>query len=252
MSQPAARSAGATDRRPSRYSGPQQVGTHRTGVVRGTGRAAAPRPLSAVHRPAASGHASRGAQRGGPVRTDLRLVTAPVPARAGRSRVPFVLLVLALLVGTTLSLLVLNTAIAVDSLKATALRQQNSHRVQEEQLLQQQVINGSTPGQLADEARRAGLVPAATPGYLVVGPHGSTLRGTPSPAPTPRAPRRTTPAASSPAALSPAASAPANPSPGASSPAASPPAASSPAQPTPATSSPAQAQGRPGSTAGGN
>jgi hypothetical protein len=120
---------------------------------------------------------------------------------------------------------VLNTAIAVDSLKPTALRQQNAHRVQEEQLLQQQVINGSTPRTLADEAHRAGLVPAATPGYLVVGPHGSILRGTPSPAPTPRAPRPATPAASSPAASSPAASSPAASSPAASSPAASSPAA---------------------------
>jgi hypothetical protein len=217
-----ARSAGAADRRPSRYSGPLRVGTHRTGVVRGTGRDAAPRPNSAAHRPAAAGHPSRGVPRV-PVRNELRLVTGPVPARAGRmgarSRVPFVLLVLALLVGTTLSLLVLNTAVAVDSLKATALRQANAHRVQEEQELQQQVIDGGTVQRLADEARASGLVPAATPGYLVVRPHGSSLRGTPSPAPTPPAARRPAPAASPPAVSPPAASPPA----------VSPPAASSPA-----------------------
>jgi hypothetical protein len=136
--------------------------------------------------------------------------------------------VLVLLVGTTLSLLVLNTAIAVDSLKATSLRQQNAQRVQVEQWLQQQVIEGSTSQQLADEARRAGLVPAATPGYLVVRARGSSLRGTPSAAPAAPAPRPT-PAASSPAASSPAASSPAASSPAASSPAASSPAPSSPA-----------------------
>ena len=55
------------------------------------------------------------------------------PCRAARPasllrhrRAPFVLLVVALLVGTTLGLLVLNTAIAVDSLKATQLRADNA------------------------------------------------------------------------------------------------------------------------------
>jgi hypothetical protein len=106
-------------------------------------------------------------------------------AAGGRSRrAPFVLLVVALLAGTTLALLVLNTAIAVDSLKATTLRQGNTTREQEVQRLEQQVIDGSTPQSVAGNAARAGLVPAGTPGYLVVQPDGSaTLRGTPSPAP---------------------------------------------------------------------
>jgi hypothetical protein len=39
-----------------------------------------------------------------------------------------VLLVVGMLVGTTLGLLFLNTAIAVDSLKATQLRTQNTER----------------------------------------------------------------------------------------------------------------------------
>jgi hypothetical protein len=175
------------DRRPSRYSGPVRVGTHRTGVVR-TGAA---RGTASSGRTAATGTAPRTPLRSGPVRPELRLVTGSAPVRAPRrtrSRAPFVLLVLALLVGTTLSLLVLNTAIAVDSLKATSLRQQNAHRVQEEQLLRQQVINGSTPQRIAADAAKAGLVPAGTPGYLVVQPHGSSLRGVPSPAPAPATP----------------------------------------------------------------
>jgi hypothetical protein len=95
-----------------------------------------------------------------------------------------VLLVVALLAGTTLALLVLNTVIAVDSLDATTLRQGNTAREQEVQRLEQQVIDGSTPQSVAGDAARAGLVPAGTPGYLVVQPDGSsTLRGTPSPAP---------------------------------------------------------------------
>jgi hypothetical protein len=76
-------------------------------------------------------------------RPELRLVPG-VPAvrsrrRAPRAlrhpRAPFVLLVVAMLVGTTIGLLVLNTAIAVDSLKATELRAENAERAQEVQRL---------------------------------------------------------------------------------------------------------------------
>jgi hypothetical protein len=157
------------------------------------------------------------------VRPDLRLVTGPSPARGRtRSRAPFVLLLLALLVGTTLSLLVLNTAIAVDSLKATSLRQANAHRVQEEQLLRRQVIDGSTPQRIATEAGKAGLVPAGTPGYLVVQPHGSSLRGVPSPAPAPvtRSTAAPSPSPSSPSSPSPSSPAGHSPAPGRQSPAA--------------------------------
>jgi hypothetical protein len=177
-------------------TGTHRTGTYRTGVVRGgAGRTAARSvPQRTVgHRNAPTrGAAARSApQRSVSVRPDLRLVPPPTPARATRTtsrsrRIPFVLLILALLVGTTLSLLVLNTAIAVDSLKATSLRQENAHRDQEIQRLEQQVVDGSTAAKLAAEAAAAGLVPAGTAGYLVVHPDGtSTLRGVPTPAPTP-------------------------------------------------------------------
>jgi hypothetical protein len=215
-----ARPAGGADRRPSRYSGPVRLGVHRTGVVRtGSGRPSTTARASATARTAVPGHPPRTPLRSAPVRPDLRLVTGPAPARGRtRSRAPFLVLVLALLVGTTLSLLVLNTAIAVDSLKATSLRQQNAHRVQEEQLLRRQVIDGSTPQRIADDAAQAGLVPAGTPGYLVVQPHGSSLRGVPSPAPAPVT--RSTAAPSSPSSPSPSSPAGHSPAPGRQSPAA--------------------------------
>ena len=125
-------------------------------------------------------------------RPELRLVpgvtaTRRRPASLLRNRrAPFVLLVVALLVGTTLGLLVLNTAIAVDSLKATQLRAENAERAQELQRLEQQVVSGSTPAEVARGAVAAGLVPAGAAGYLVIGPDGSAvLRGTPEPAGTP-------------------------------------------------------------------
>ena len=93
------------------------------------------------------------------------------------------LLVVALLVGTTLGLLILNTVIAVDSLKATSLRAENAERAQEVQRLEQQVVTAGTPAEIARAAEAAGLVPAGPAGYLVLDPDGGAiLRGTPAPA----------------------------------------------------------------------
>ncbi|MGY1804669.1 hypothetical protein ACI78T_15420 [Blastococcus sp. SYSU D00922] len=125
-------------------------------------------------------------------RPELRLVpSAPAARTRGRRapralrhpRAPFVLLVVAMLVGTTLGLLVLNTAIAVDSLKATDLRAENAARAQEVQRLEQQVVSGGTPAEIAAAAVAAGLVPAGPAAYLVIDQDGgSVLRGTPVPA----------------------------------------------------------------------
>jgi hypothetical protein len=94
-----------------------------------------------------------------------------------------VLLVVTLLVATALGLLFLNTAIAVNSLKATQLAAANEDRAQEVQRLEQQVVSAGTPAELAREARAAGMVPAGAAAYLVVGEDGTvTLRGEPVPA----------------------------------------------------------------------
>jgi hypothetical protein len=131
-----------------------------------------------------------------PARPDLTVVDAPPasatrPHRRTRSastrrRAPFVLLIVAMLVGTTLGLLILNTAIAVDSVKATQLQARNAERAQEVQRLERQVVAGGAPAQVAAAAVAAGLVPAGTAAYLVIAPNGSVvLRGTPMPAPAP-------------------------------------------------------------------
>ncbi len=178
----------------------------------------------------------------GPARPELRLVPS-VPARTrrrvaprfGSGRAPFVLLVVALLVGTTLGLLILNTAIAVDSLKATQLRAANAERAQQVQSLEQRVVAGGTPEQIAAAAAAAGLVPAGPAAFLVIAPDGSsTLRGTPEPAAAPPAPATPSPASQSPASQSPAAKSPATQSPATQSPATQPPTSPSPAPPSPA------------------
>ena len=141
-------------------------------------------------RPHRSGVVRTGTLRSTPIRPHLWVVPDGEIARRPRSgtrrKAPFVLLVVALLLGTTLGLLFLNTAIAVDSLKATQLRTENAQREEDIQRLEQQVVNGSTPEQLAEEAGKAGLVPAGPPAYLVLQPDGSsTVRGTAQPAPVP-------------------------------------------------------------------
>jgi hypothetical protein len=94
-----------------------------------------------------------------------------------------VLLVVALLVATTLGLLILNTAIAVDSLKATQIRADNAERAQQVQRLQQQVVSAGTPAEIARAAVAAGLVPAGPAAYVVIAPDGtSEVRGTAEPA----------------------------------------------------------------------
>ena len=172
-----------------------------------TQRPSTERPTS--ERPAAQrastqrASAQRASARATPVRPELRLVPAATPIARRRpfpaagSRAPFVLLVVALLVGTTLGLLVLNTVIAVDSLRATALRAENAERAQEVQRLEQRVVTAGTPSQIARAAEAAGLVPAGPAGYLVLDPDGGVvLRGTPEPAPQPQeaSPRPTPPA----------------------------------------------------------
>jgi hypothetical protein len=148
-------------------------------------------PSGPVHRTA-----SRTVVRTTSPRPDLRVVSAATPSRGRRTtaaertprrRAPFALLVVALLVGTTLGLLFLNTAIAVDSLKATQLRAQNTERAQEVERLEQRVVSSGAPAQLAADAAAAGLVPPGTAAYLVIGPDGRiTVRGTAEPAPAPQ------------------------------------------------------------------
>jgi hypothetical protein len=104
---------------------------------------------------------------------------------AGR-RAPFVLLVVLMLVGTTVSLLLLNTAIAVDSLEAGQRRAVIADQAQQVDRLEQQVLTGGTAAELARAAADAGLVPSGAAAHLVLGPDGtSAVRGEAVPAPAP-------------------------------------------------------------------
>src|SRR6185503_21291742 len=93
---------------------------HRTGVVR-AGNLRTPASSPATGPGSGAGTGSRPTARPASSRPDLWLVPDRAAGRAARTgrtrRAPFVLLVVGMLVGTTLGLLFLNTAIAVDSLK---------------------------------------------------------------------------------------------------------------------------------------
>jgi hypothetical protein len=156
-----------------------RTSTHRTGTHRTSTHRTSP------HRTSTSRTSTA---RTTTARTELRVVeSVPVRTRPrlaqGERRAPFVLLVVAMLVGTTLGLLFLTTAIAVDSLKASELRAQNAELAEDVQALQQQVVDHDTPAALAAAATAAGLVPAGSAAYLVIAPDGSsTLRGSVTPA----------------------------------------------------------------------
>ena len=72
---------------------------------------------------------------------------------------PFVLLVLALLGGSMICLLVINTTLAASSLRIDNLQQGNAHRQQIEQQLAQQVASESTPASIYRRAWQLGMRP---------------------------------------------------------------------------------------------
>jgi protein-disulfide isomerase len=99
-------------------------------------------------------------------------------------------MIVGLLTATTLGLLLLNTAIAVDSLNASQQREANAEQAKAVTRLEQQVISADSAAELARAATAAGLVPPGSAAHLVLQPDGtSVLLGTATPAPPPAQPR---------------------------------------------------------------
>ncbi|MFD0358909.1 septum formation initiator family protein [Streptomyces sp. NPDC127110] len=121
----------------------------------------------------------------------------------GAARMPFVLLVVALLAGGLISLLLLNSALNEGSFQLSRLKKETTALTDEQQALQRDVDAYSAPDALQRRARELGMVPGGSPVFL--GPEGRTA-GTPAPAEAP-APPPAPPAPPSPAPGSPAPSA---------------------------------------------
>ncbi|MFJ7586106.1 hypothetical protein ACIQZO_01640 [Streptomyces sp. NPDC097617] len=171
--------------------------------------------------------------RGQAARLGRALGGRPARPRSGgqAARMPFVLLVVALLGGGLISLLLLNSALNEGSFQLSKLKKETTALTDEEQALQRDVDAHSAPDALQRRAHELGLVPGGSP--VFIGPDGK-IAGSAAPAEAPPSPTPSPPAAAPPAGPSGApaasASAPAS-APGQPAPAAAPPAASGPPQP---------------------
>ncbi|WP_310941847.1 hypothetical protein [Streptomyces sp. gCLA4] len=129
--------------------------------------------------------------RGQAARIGRALGARPVGPRPGgqAARMPFVLLVVALLAGGLISLLLLNSALNEGSFQLSRLKKETTALTDEEQALQRDVDAHSAPDALQRRARELGLVPGGSP--VFIGPDGkvsgsvSVAEAPPSPTPTP-------------------------------------------------------------------
>ncbi|MFD3869633.1 hypothetical protein [Streptomyces sp. NPDC058623] len=177
------------------------------------------------------------------------------------ARMPFVLLVVALLGGGLISLLLLNSALNEGSFQLSKLKKETTALTDEEQALQRDVDGYSAPDALQRRAHELGLVPGGSP--VFIGADGkvagavSTAEAPPPPSPPPTAQpapgQSATPSgapsgapAPAPAGRAPAASgAPGSPNPAAPDPAAQDPAAQGPSSGPGGTPQPPQQQPSP-------
>ena len=113
-------------------------------------------------------------------RPRLRIVRAPA---AARSRLPFLLLCVAILAGSMLGALALNTSMATTAYTIGERQVELAQLTQTEQQLGTQLEQMSSPVQLAAAADRIGMVPAAGLSYItladgtITGPAAELLDG---------------------------------------------------------------------------
>lgn len=88
------------------------------------------------------------------------------PARGGRGRMPFAVLMVLLLASGLLGLLMLNTALNEGSFELTKLQKQTTTLTDQQQSLQQQIDHAGAPDALERSARQLGMVPGGDPAFL--------------------------------------------------------------------------------------
>lgn len=94
-----------------------------------------------------------------------RLRVVPPPARA-RTRVPFVVLCMAVLAASLLSVLLLNTSMAQGEYTRYELATRLAQSAQRQQQLTTELDTAASPETLAERAGGLGMVPSGTGGYL--------------------------------------------------------------------------------------
>lgn len=113
-------------------------------------------------------------------RPRLKLVRAPAQAR---SRLPFLLLCVAILGGALLGALALNTSMAITAYTITDRQVELAQLSQTEQQLQTQLEQISSPTVLAQAADKLGMVPAEGLSYItledgtITGPAANLIDG---------------------------------------------------------------------------
>ncbi|MFF4450316.1 hypothetical protein [Streptomyces sp. NPDC001502] len=142
--------------------------------------------------------------RGQAARLGRALGGRPARPRPGgqAARMPFVLLVVALLGGGLISLLLLNSALNEGSFQLSKLTKETTALTDEEQALQRDVDAYSAPDALQRRAHELGLVPGGSP--VFIGPDGK-VAGSAAPAEAPPSPTPSPPAAPAASAPAPAA-----------------------------------------------
>jgi hypothetical protein len=118
-------------------------------------------------------------------RPELSVVPA---AEAPSPRMPFVVLVLALIAAGLIALLLLNTAINENAFRLHSLETNKKALDLRQQQLEQDILELENPGPLNAAAQRQGLVPIGQPAFIEL-PDGKII-GVPTPAralPSPRA-----------------------------------------------------------------
>lgn len=93
----------------------------------------------------------------------LRVVRAP---QSSRSRVPYVLLCAAVLGGSLVGVLLLNTAMADGAYESRALQVEIARLAQTEQSLALELDRAASPQSLAARAQAQGMVQDSTPAFL--------------------------------------------------------------------------------------
>jgi hypothetical protein len=112
------------------------------------------------------------------------MMSRPAPKHA--PRVPFALLLVALVVGGLAALLVLNTASAANELKRHDLTAKDADVAAQVEQLRNDVAASRAPGNLARVAAQLGMVPAGNPAFLQIDADGKVrVLGSPAPATAP-------------------------------------------------------------------
>lgn len=122
-----------------------------------------------------------------------RLTGTGTPVRSALARVPFVLLIMALMAGGIVAALALTTMTDEAALQTTKSQQQQTELRLKIEAAKRDVLSlGSLP-RLQQQAIKLGLIPAGDAAILVVKPGGNpTVVGTPTPAAVPTTPAATT------------------------------------------------------------